>query len=144
LNIEVPAHEYDFSQALTPNRIKGLWRMLTGFRWHYVGATTSLAVAALAKTMTFLLLRYFVDTVLGQENYSLGGTLNRALIIIALGFVGLAAIEGSFSYFSGRLASFTAESVTRRLRNFLFDHIQRLNFSYHDKTPTGDDRALYI
>src|SRR5207302_1367860 len=24
------------------------------------------------------------------------------------------------------------------LRNFLFDHIQRLTFAYHSKTPTGE------
>jgi ATP-binding cassette subfamily B protein len=57
---------------------------------------------------------------------------------IALGFVGLALFEGGFAYLSSRLASFSAEGITRRLRNFLFDHIQRLSFAYHSKTPTGD------
>ena len=132
------AHEYDFSQAFTANRLVGLWRMLSGFRWRYIVATMSLAIAALAKTATFLLLRYFIDIVLNQGDYSLGGSLNRTLIMIALGFLGLAAIEGSFSYLSGRQAAYTAEGVTRRLRNYLFDHIQRLDFSYHDKTPTGE------
>jgi ATP-binding cassette subfamily B protein len=135
---EPSPHEYDFSQAFTQNRMVGLWRMMTGFRWHYIVATASLAIAALAKTATFLLLRYFVDEVLDQGNYSLGGNLNRTLIIVALGFVLLATFEGSFSYFSGRLAAYTAEGITRRLRNYLFDHIQRLEFSYHDKTPTGE------
>ena len=133
-----PAHEYNFSLALSTNKITGLWRVLSGFRLQYAGATISLAIAASSKTATFLLLRYFIDTVLEQGNYSLGGNLNRTLLIIALGFLGLATIEGSFSYFSGRLAAFTAESITRRLRNYLFDHIQRLEFSYHDKTPTGE------
>ncbi len=112
--------------------------MMSGFQWQYAGATGSLAVAACAKTATFLLLRYFIDIVLGLGNYGLGGTLNRSLIIVAFGFIGLATIEGSFSYFSGRLAAFTAEGITRRLRNYLYDHIQRLEFSYHDKTPTGE------
>jgi ATP-binding cassette subfamily B protein len=138
LTSKSPTHEYDFSQALTDNRIKGIWRMMTGFKLHYIVATVSLAIAALAKTTTFLLLRYFVDDVLSQGNYSIGGNLNRTLIIIAFGFVCLAAIEGSFTYFSGRLASYTAEGIARRLRNYLFDHIQRLDFSYHDKTPTGE------
>lgn len=133
-----PIHEYDFSQAYTKNRIKGLWRMMTGFRLPYAGATGSLAVSASAKTATFLLLRYFVDQVLGAGNYSLGGDLNRTLIIVAFGFLICASLEGSFSYFSGRLAAFTAEGITRRLRNYLFDHIQHLDFSYHDKTPTGE------
>jgi ATP-binding cassette subfamily B protein len=109
LKLAAPADEYDFSQALTPNRLRGLWRMMSGFQLQYIGATSSLAVAACAKTATFLLLRYFVDVVLGQANYDLGGTLNRTLIIIAFGFIGLATIEGSFSYFSGRLAAYTAD-----------------------------------
>jgi ATP-binding cassette subfamily B protein len=112
--------------------------MMSGFHLQYTGATISLAVAACSKTATFLLLRYFIDKVLGQANYDLGGNLIQTLFLIALGFLGLASIEGSFSYFSGRLAAFTAEGITRRLRNYLFDHIQRLDFTYHDKTPTGD------
>jgi len=112
--------------------------MVSGFRLQYTGATISLAIAATSKTATFLLLRYFIDSVLDQGNYHLGGDLNRSLFIIALGFLSLATFEGSFSYFSGRLAAFTAEGITRRLRNYLFDHIQRLDFSYHDKTPTGE------
>lgn len=136
--IQSSPHEYDFSQALTKNRIYGLWRMLSGFRLHYAAATFSLAIASVSKTATFLLLRYFVDTVLENRDISLGGNLNRTLIMIALGFVILATSEGSFSYFSGRLAAYTAEGVTRRLRNYLFDHIQRLDFTYHDKTPTGE------
>jgi ATP-binding cassette subfamily B protein len=138
LKIETSAHEYDFSKAFSTNRIKGLWRMMSGFRLQYAGATASLAISASSKTATFLLLRYFIDQVLGQSNYGLGGNLNRTLIIIAFGFLGLASLEGSFSYFSGRLAAFTAEGITRRLRNYLFDHIQHLDFSYHDKTPTGE------
>ena len=111
---------------------------MSGFHLQYAGATASLAIAASSKTATFLLLRYFIDQVLGQANYSVGGDLSRTLMIIGAGFLALATLEGSFSYFSGRLAAFTAESITRRLRNYLFDHIQRLEFTYHDKTPTGE------
>jgi ATP-binding cassette subfamily B protein len=124
--------EYDLKNAISANRLKGLWRLMTGYHWPYIGATFSQAVAAVAKTTTYLLLRYFVDNVLGKPQ---SGNL---LVWIALGFVGLAAMEGSFTYFSGRLAAFTAEGVARRLRNYLFDHIQRLSFTYHDKTQTGD------
>ena len=47
-------------------------------------------------------------------------------------------IEGGFSFLSGRLTAQTAEGATRRLRNYLFDHIQHLTFTYHDKTQTGE------
>ena len=39
---------------------------------------------------------------------------------------------------SGRLAAATSEGVTRRLRNYLFDHIQHLSFTYHANMQTGE------
>jgi ATP-binding cassette subfamily B protein len=109
---------------------------MTGFRLSYLGAVVTLAISAAAKTATFLLLRYFVDNVMTATGAQSG--VGNILIYIALGFIGLALFEGGFAYISGRLAAYTAESITRRLRNFLFDHIQRLSFSYHSTTPTGD------
>jgi ATP-binding cassette subfamily B protein len=129
--VVIPA-PYDLKHAISANRLAGLWHMLTGYRWLYLAATASLAVAALAKTSTYLLLRHFVDNVLGK-NAALA-----PLALMGLGFVGLALVEGSFSFLSGRLASLSAEGITLRLRTYLFDHIQRLTFTYHDKTQTGD------
>jgi len=112
-------------------------RMMTDYRLAYLAANFALAISAVAKTLTYLLLRNFADTVVGNDT-PFAGTLSRTLILIALGFVGLALVEGGFAYISSRLASYSAENITRRLRNFLFDHIQRLSFAYHSKTPTGD------
>lgn len=128
---------FDFRRALTKNRIAGIWRMMTDYRLPYVGATAALAVSALAKTATYLLLRYFADDVLTQGERLLA-SLSQTLLLIGIGFIVLALFEGGFAYISGRLAAYTAEGVTRRLRDYLFDHIQRLSFAYHGKTPTGD------
>jgi len=124
--------DFDLQKAISKNRLVGLWRMLTGFRLKYTGAVISLGVSAFAKTLTFLLLRFFVDTYFVQD------TRNVSLPILALGFLGLAAAEGGFTFLSGVLSSQTAEGVTKRLRNYLYDHIQHLTFTYHSKTPTGD------
>jgi ATP-binding cassette subfamily B protein len=132
-----PTLTFDFRKVIHKNHPKGIWKMMVDYRLPYVGATAALAVSALAKTFTYLLLRYFADDVLTQGNY-IGGSLTQTFLWIALAFVGLAAFEGAFSFLSGRLAAYTAEGITRRLRDFLFDHIQRLSFSYHATTPTGD------
>jgi ATP-binding cassette subfamily B protein len=128
--IKVPA--INIKQTISKNRVLGLWKMMRGFRLLFLFATLCLAVSAIAKSSTYLLLQYFVDNVLGKIDQ------RNMLPVIALGFIGLAALEGSFSFMSGRLASKTAEGITYRLRNYLFDHIQRLSFSYHSKTPTGE------
>lgn len=132
-----PAITFDFRNTVHENRLKGLWRMMVDYRMPYLGATAALAVSALSKTYTYILLRYFADDVLTQQNF-IGGSLITTSLWIAAGFVLLALVEGSASFISGRLAAYTAEGITRRLRDFLFDHIQRLSFSYHATTPTGD------
>jgi len=131
-----PALTFDFRKTLQKNRLKGLWQIMADYRLAYVGATASLAISALCKTMAFLLLRYFADKVLIQKHYI--GSLTETFIWIGLGFIGLATLEGGSAFLSGRLAAYTAEGITRRLRDFLFDHIQRLSFSYHATTPSGD------
>ncbi len=132
-----PAITFDFRKTARTNRLKGLWRMLAGYRPAYLGAAVALAISALSKTATYLLLEYFVDDTLTKRIY-IGGSLASASLWIAAGFLLLALIEGGGSFLSGRLAAYTAEGIARRMRDFLFDHIQRLSFSYHAATPKGD------
>ena len=105
--------------------------MMKGFRLLYLGATLAIGLAALSRTGVYLLLGHFIDDVLPQPD------VNR-VVWVGLGFVALAVFQGLFTYLGGRMAARTAEGITLRLRNFLFDHIQRLPFGYHDRTQTGE------
>jgi len=123
--------DLDLKHAVHENRFVGLWRMMQGFRGRYLGATASAGVAAAMKTATFLLVEYLIDDVLGKNQLNL-------LPWVGLAFVGFALLEGGATFLSGWLAAQTAEGIALRLRNYLFDHIQRLSFSYHDRTQTGE------
>jgi ATP-binding cassette subfamily B protein len=122
----------DLGNTVSDNRLVGLWRMLTGFRLAYLGAVIGVGVAAVLRTGSSLLLRYLVDDVLMQD------AVGRTLPFVALGFVALALGQGAFSYLSGRWAAQTAEGIVRRLRDYVYDHIQRLSFTYHDQVQTGE------
>ncbi len=124
--------DYDLKNVITKSRIKGLWRLMHGYHWKYVGAVLSLGISAGAKTSTYLLLRYFIDAFFVNEHTT------SNLAVIAFGFILLAVVEGGFAFLSGRLAAETAEGSTRRLRNYIYDHIQHLTFTYHDKMQTGE------
>jgi ATP-binding cassette subfamily B protein len=126
------SHNFDLKNLVSASRPVGLWRMLTGFRLTYLGALVTLGIATVARTSTFLLLGYLVDSVLGKPEM-----LNK-LPLIALGFVALALVQGVLSFCSGRLAAQSAEGIALRLRDYMFDHIQRLSFTYHDQTQTGE------
>jgi ATP-binding cassette subfamily B protein len=123
---------FDLKNIVADNRFVGLWRLMTGFRLRYLGATLSLGLAAVFRTGIFFLVRYLVDNVLARDDAL------HILPFVALGFLGLAFLQGAFTFLSGRLAAQTAEGIVQRLRDYLFDHIQRLTFTYHDQTQTGE------
>ena len=125
-------YDLDLSKTISKNRLIGLLRMMKGYHWLYIGATTALAISTISRTGIYLVLQRFIDDVVIAGNYG------RNLIIIILMFIGLALLQGLFSFVSGWLASKTAESSTRRLRNYLFDHLQRLPYAYHAESKTGD------
>ena len=122
----------DLKQAVVKNRLVGLWRLMKGFRWLYLGAVLTMALGAGARTLNFLVLRHVIDAVIAQ------GVDVERLPLFGLAFVVLAALEGLLSYVRGVWTARTAEGVTLRLRNYLFDHVQRLPFAYHDHAKTGE------
>ncbi|HSH01433.1 MAG TPA: ABC transporter ATP-binding protein [Anaerolineae bacterium] len=124
--------DFDLRDVVKYSRVQGLWRLLTGYRWLYLSAAGCLGGAALAQTAFFYLLRYATDEVMGQEG--MGGQLPW----LAAAFLGLALFQGMFTFLSGRWAAAAAEQGTKRLRDYLYDHLQRLSFNYHDQTSTGE------
>jgi len=128
----IPLPEIDFRETFSKKRLTGLWRLLKGYRLAYLFATLSLGVAASSRAGTYLLLEKFVDNLTGDIPNTWG------LPVIALGFVLLSAITGGFSFASGTLTARTSEGIAKRVRDYVYDHIQRLTFSYHNQTQTGE------
>ncbi len=122
----------DLKETIRPNRLAGLWQLMGGFRAIYLTAIAAVALATLARTSIYYLIRYFVDDALQSDR------LLQILPWLALSFIGLATGQGLFTYLSGRWAAFTAEGLAKRLRDYLYDHLQRLTFTYHDQTQTGE------
>ena len=124
--------DMNLQEAVTENRFVGLWRLMRGYHLIYLGAVLGVGIAAFARTGTYLLLGLFVDEVLVSD------TSPYSPFQVALGFIGLALVMGTFAFASGALAARTAESVAKRVRDYVFDHIQHLTFTYHDQTKTGE------
>ncbi len=125
---------FDIRQVTAPNRLKGVLGMLTGLRLRYAGAVISLGLAGLMNTLALFLLSYLIDGILlGRPD-----DLVTLLVTVAAGFIGLNMLRGFFAFQSGAWAAEVSEEVALRLKDFLFDHLQHLPFSYHDKMPTGE------
>ena len=125
--------DYDLKQIVTQRRLVGLWRILAGYRWLYLLAIVSIGLSALMRSTIYYALGYYVDNVLSSD-----GSILRQSLLVGTAVVGLALLQGALTFVSGRSAAKTAEGITRRLRNYLYDHIQRLSFTYHDNMQTGE------
>jgi ATP-binding cassette subfamily B protein len=122
----------DLQEVVTEKRFQGMWRLLRGYRWIYAGAILGVGIAAVARTGTYLLLGYYVDQILVSDSSP------YSPFQVALGFIGLSLIMGIFAFTSGALAGRSAEGIAKRVRDYVFDHIQHLTFTYHDQTNTGE------
>ncbi|HBP17936.1 MAG TPA: ABC transporter ATP-binding protein, partial [Planctomycetes bacterium] len=58
--------------------------------------------------------------------------------LAALVFLGLSALAGLFTYLRTRLAADASESIVRRVRDEVYDHLQHLACRYYDGAETGD------
>jgi len=84
----------DLKKTTSSNRLAGMWRMTEGFRLTYLAAIASLALAALAKTLTYLIVRNLVDKGLAES-------ATTPIYYFALAFLGLAVFEASFTFVAG-------------------------------------------
>lgn len=137
------------NSPLTKRRL--LWQFMQGSkRYFIISILTSLAVTA-TDIVNPQLVRYTVDTVLGDEPSALptvvngwidrlGGVeqLRQRLWMLALVIVAVALVSGIARYLQRVYNTKASETLVQRMRHLLFAHIQRLPFSWHMKNQTGD------
>ncbi len=94
-------------------------------------AIASLCASIVIDAAAKLIIRQVVDG-------AISGIQISTLVLFAGGFLFLSCIQGLFSFVSGRFRSRTAENIAKELRDRLFDHMQRLSFTYHDRIASGE------
>ncbi len=134
-----------------PSRLATLWAFMKGFRTLYLGAILALLFAVLISYVRPLIIGATIDSVIGDQPPGwpgwvtapierLGGTsmLARNLWACGLAIVLLTAASGGFMYLKGRWAASAAEGIARRIRDRLYDQLQSLPLTFHDRHDTGD------
>ncbi len=120
---------------------KNLWkenwriytRILSLLRTYWVRTLETVICILLATVFTLIvpaLLQWVVDV--GVHTGSL-----KDLLIVAAAILGLSILRGIFAYGQGYLSQAVSNLVAYDLRNQVYDHLQRLSFSYHDESETG-------
>jgi ATP-binding cassette subfamily B multidrug efflux pump len=95
-----------------------------------VGAVVSLILVTAANLVIPQILRWVIDS---------GITPGYLPVIAAgaLGLIGVAIVRGVFNFTQGYWSEKASQNVAFDVRNALFDKIQSLSFSYHDRAQTG-------
>ncbi|MBD3182900.1 ATP-binding cassette domain-containing protein [Candidatus Poribacteria bacterium] len=71
-----------------------------------------------------------IDIAIGQKNYSL-------LVILAISIVVVTIFRGVFHFAQEYTLQYAAQKAIYDIRNTMYDHLQRLPFSFYDKSQTG-------
>lgn len=110
-----------------------LWRALSFLRPYWataMGAVLSLLMVTAANLVLPQIIRRIIDD--GIQ----GGQLSIVLWGVFV-LVGLAAVRGVFNFAQSFWSEKASQNVAFDVRNMLYDQIQRLSFSYHDRAQTG-------
>ncbi len=133
------------------SKYRMIWRLMEGQRLRYGAAIGAMAVASCFMYLVPLVPQVVIDGVLSNDSAKvttlvrtalrLGGGrefLHGHLWIAGLCVLCLTAVAGSFTYVRGRWSAKASEAIARNVRDRLYDQLQHLPCSYHDKAQTGD------
>ena len=127
-----------------------LWLLMRGFRGKYGWAIAALFVFTAINYLTPLIASATIDFALSDQpddgllTATIIGLMGGAAFVRAhlwfpaLLMVSLTIVAGGFSYLKGRFAAQASDGIARKLKNRLYDHLQRLPAKYHDRAETGD------
>lgn len=132
------------------NEVKKIMPFAKGFKGIYLLGMLAVVVSQFFNTLGPLIIGISVDSILGDKPVSskyfgqaiefFGGreTIVESLWIIGAVIIINTALRGLFLYLKGYLSTKAAEEISMGIRNTLYDHIQKLPYSYHVKADTGD------
>lgn len=130
--------------------LKKLVKFMEGYRLIYFLGMLSILISQLFTTLSPLVLQTTIDSIIGDKAIEsiyfqkiielLGGKeyLKNNLWVIGIIIVSIAILRGLFIFLRSTLSSITAENTAKRIRDNLYDHIQRLPYEYHVKSETGE------
>jgi ATP-binding cassette, subfamily B, multidrug efflux pump len=94
------------------------------------GALISMLLVSAANLIAPQLLRILIDQGIGRLDLRVVGYASGGLALVAVG-------RGLFNFLQGYWSEVASQGVAYDLRNAIFARLQKLSFSYHDRTQTG-------
>ena len=128
-----------------------IWQFMQGRRLLYGSAIAAMVLGSSFMYLVPLVPQVVIDGVLSAHPEKASSLVHRAvdlaggraflrahLWIAGACVLVLTAAAGLFTYLRGRWSATASEAIVRRVRDQLYDQLQHLPCSYHDKAETGD------
>ena len=103
---------------------------MRNYRWPTLASLFCLLASSAGNLAVPRLTQQIVDSGILEDRM-------QAILIGAVVIVAVTALRSLFTYLQGVLSARVSQGVAYDLRNSLYDHIQSLSFSYHDRAQTG-------
>ena len=129
----------------------GLWRITAGQRLRYLSAIGAMVLTNLCMFGAPIIGGQAIDVINKKDfgyahdsliwlSLNLTGGLSYTSYIWMAAFASLAitAVGGVFLYLRGRLAAEASESISRRLRESLYERLHHVHAKFYDTADTGD------
>ena len=128
---------------------------MKGNRTLYVLSILSIGFATFVNFIWPLILRITIDSIIGGKEMISSGWLQpiiegllsffgstsvlaKNLWICSLILIVLTLFRGIFLYWKGKWSAVSSESIAQKIRDTVYDHLQKLPYDYHQKAKTGD------
>lgn len=130
--------------------IKFISRYSKGYKRNLVIMVVSTLFYVAVVLLNPLLIKYTIDNVINNQAVNsgfaaglttlLGGLdfVRANLWVLALVFILVSLLSSVSLFIRGESIGLYAESFTLKLRNHLYDHLQKLPYAYHVSSKTGD------
>lgn len=122
--------------------MKNIFKYLKGYRAVFVLAIISIVIATAMQLATPILIKYAVDSVIGDEPAGnlqfLMDAFGKNLLMVVWIIVAINLIRGIFLFLKGVLSSYAAENIAQNMRESLYRQIQYMTYEHHTKKETGD------
>ncbi len=138
---ETEMKDRSFRRTASVDRQKGLGavtritRMTLRYPWRVAAALIATVLAVLAQLSIPVILGRAVDAAQGMAE---AGGDTGALMPLALTLLVASALRGLFTLVQNYSAESVGHALAQDLRLAVYDKIQRLPFSFHDRTHSGD------
>lgn len=120
-------------------QIKWIWENLKGYRGRYIIALCITLVTQMMYLINPVFSKQIVDTFIYNDNALSNLTEKKQLLItLCLCIVGFTIVRALLQFSANMLYEITSQGMLFKVKNFLFNNVQKQDMSFFNKNTTGD------